>query len=78
MFKVVLRVERMTMEKPWLVTMFAALVMLQAFGIISGCFLEEKAALLEFKSTYFNASVLPSWVEDDPNCCGLWIGACHL
>ncbi|MED6106570.1 hypothetical protein PIB30_005554 [Stylosanthes scabra] len=62
----------MEMEKLLLVTMFGVVIMVQAFGIINGCFLEEKAALLEFKSTYFNASVLPSWVEDDPrknNCC---------
>lgn len=59
------------MEKPGLLSL-GAIVMVQVFGIISGCFLQEKAALLDFKATYFNDSVLPSWVDDPKSNCCSW------
>ena len=46
--------------------------MVQVFGMISGCFLQEKAALLDFKSTYVHDSLLPSWVDDPKSNCCRW------
>ncbi|MED6112250.1 hypothetical protein PIB30_059985 [Stylosanthes scabra] len=60
-------------KKPWVMLMGATVLMSQTFGssISSGCFPEEKRSLLEFKACYSDDSLLPSWVDDDPNsnCC---------
>ncbi|XP_052107830.1 receptor-like protein 9a isoform X2 [Arachis duranensis] len=58
-------------KKPWVTLMGATvLMMIQIFGSSSGCFPEEKRSLLEFKASYSDDSLLPSWVDDpNSNCC---------
>ncbi|MED6106706.1 hypothetical protein PIB30_007029 [Stylosanthes scabra] len=58
-------------KKPWVVMMGAAVLLIEIFGSSSGCFPEEKRSLLEFKASYSDDSLLPSWVDDDhhSNCC---------
>ncbi|XP_057725003.1 receptor-like protein 9b isoform X4 [Arachis stenosperma] len=59
-------------KKPWVTLMGATvLMMIQIFGSSSGCFPEEKISLLEFKNSYSDDSLLPSWVDDpnSNNCC---------
>ncbi|KAL4366039.1 receptor-like protein 9a [Arachis hypogaea] len=58
-------------KKPWVTLMGATvLMMIQIFGSSSGCFPEEKRSLLEFKASYSDDSLLPSWVDEpNSNCC---------
>ncbi|KAL1299760.1 hypothetical protein AAHE18_18G131500 [Arachis hypogaea] len=57
-------------KKPWVILM-EGIVLIQLFGRNNGCFTEEKRSLLDFKASYSNYALLPSWVNDSPksNCC---------
>ena len=63
----------MCRKKQWLVSvLLGAIVLSDVLGNSSGCFQQEKAALLDFKATYHgNDSLkLRSWVnEAKSNCC---------
>ncbi|XP_027342959.1 receptor-like protein 56 [Abrus precatorius] len=55
-------------KKAWLL-LFWTIVLCHVLGT-SGCFQEQKGALLDFKATYSNETLLASWVNDPKaNCC---------
>ncbi|XP_057724562.1 receptor-like protein 15 [Arachis stenosperma] len=57
-------------KKPWVILM-EGIVLIQLLCRNNGCFTEEKRSLLDFKASYSNDALLPSWVNDSPksNCC---------
>ncbi|KAK7272604.1 hypothetical protein RJT34_29312 [Clitoria ternatea] len=65
------------MELPCLVVLGAIVVLGHVVGS-NGCFPEEKRALLDFKASYANETLLPSWLNyTDSNCCE-WQGVSCL
>ena len=62
-------------KKPWLV-LLGVIILVQVFGISSGCFPEEKRSLLDFKAAYSNDSA--AFVGGSPKEKLLCLGARHL
>ncbi|KAK7324496.1 hypothetical protein VNO77_28082 [Canavalia gladiata] len=59
-------------KKPWLALLGGILVLLSEVLGSDGCFEEERRALLDFKASYSNNPMAPSWADDPKSNCCAW------